>query len=72
MANDAIAPYAYNMLERAMGANDAGEVPGIGSEWNCEDFGKPGHNYTICKTCLNNFNAWWERDGRKRGTHANR
>jgi hypothetical protein len=50
-----------------MNGNRNGEIPGLGSEWSCARFGQPGHNYQACGTCLDNFNAWWERDGRKGG-----
>lgn len=50
-----IAQTAYAALDRAMGANSAGEIPDHGPEWACERFGKYGHNFYNCRECIGNF-----------------
>jgi hypothetical protein len=54
-------------VNTAPAPNVRGEVAGLGAEWSCPKFGMPDHNYIVCPVCLDNFDRWWERDGKRRG-----
>ncbi len=41
--------------------NENGEIPGVGPEWACEDYGKPGHNYYSCRICSRRYEGYLNR-----------
>jgi hypothetical protein len=50
-----IAQTAIAALDRAMGANMFGEIPGHGPAWACERFGAYGHFSAGCIKCTSSF-----------------
>ena len=64
-----VAAEAEAAFSRAMDANQNGEIADMGPQWACDQFGRYGHNYYKCISCLGNFNARYDKT--KEAAHDN-